>query len=217
MFHPSFIAASVFIGFAAAPVLAHDVQIAEDVGATLHIEPNDIAMAGAPTDIWFALTKAGGSVLPLADCDCQLNVYDQRDTVVSTPTLTPISAEGFNQIPGTTVIFPEVGTYELRLTGTPNDGAQFTPFELSFEVTVAGRAPGATSAEEAASPDSQVSTDGTEASAASANQVSQSAETPATSSTSNPWSSVMRWGSAVLIVGIVWGIVNGLRSPGGKP
>ncbi|MEM0981270.1 MAG: hypothetical protein AAGH78_13475, partial [Cyanobacteria bacterium P01_H01_bin.58] len=50
------------------PAIAHQVQVADDVGATLHIEPDDIPKAGAPTEVWIALTQPGGVVIPLETC-----------------------------------------------------------------------------------------------------------------------------------------------------
>lgn len=227
----SFLTASLLTGLAALPGLAHDVQVAKDVGATLHIEPNDTALAGTPTEVWFALTKAGGTVIPLAACDCSLTLYHRDDTALANPNLTPVSAEGFNGIPGATVTFPEVGAYELVLEGEPKDDAQFTPFQLSFEITVAGNASSAASTEispdpsASESPDHAETTDGAETSTTppgnsatpTETKVAQTAETPAPPAPSNPWTAVATWGSAVLAVGIVWAIVGGGKSSGGKP
>lgn len=218
----TFLTASLLTGTTVLPVLAHDVQIAEDVGATLHIEPNDVAQAGSPTEVWFALTQAGGAVIPLADCDCRLTLYDRQAQPLATPALTAISAEGFNNIPGATVTFPKVGAYELRLQGQPKEGVQFTPFELSFEVTVAGRASGASPAEPSAtSPEPADTRDMTSAnSAVEAERLetaTAAAETQEATSTSSTWSSVFLWGGAVLAAGIVWGMLGKARSPGGKP
>lgn len=231
MTYPTLIAAGLLTGLVALPALAHEVQVSKDVGATLHIEPNDIALAGTPTDVWFALTKAGGTVIPLDDCECRLTLYDGQANVIEEPALIPISAEGFNEIPGATVTFPEVGVYELRLQGMPKEGVQFTPFELSFETTVAGRAkatpaaaPSAASVEEEPFSDSDTAAnadvtahDAETPGNSSETAVAQSEETSAPVSASNPWTSVMVWGGAVLAIGIVGGLFGGLRSPGGKP
>lgn len=227
MTYPPLIAAGLLTGLVALPALAHEVQVSKDVGATLHIEPNDIALAGTPTDVWFALTKAGGAVIPLDDCECRLTLYDGQANVIEEPVLIPISAEGFNEIPGATVTFPEIGVYELRLQGLPKAGVQFTPFELSFETTVAGRAkatPAAASVEEEPSSDSNTAADSAVNAPdaetpenGSETAVAQSEETSAPASASNPWTSVMVWGGAVLAIGIVGGLLGGLRSPGGKP
>jgi hypothetical protein len=124
------------------PAWGHQVEVADDVGATLHVEPNDIPQAGIPTDLWFALTAAGGAIIPLEDCDCTLTVYDQSGAIAVTPDLAPTTAEGYADIPGATLTFPTVGAYELVLSGQPSTAAaqSFSPFDLRFEVTVAGTA-----------------------------------------------------------------------------
>ena len=203
--------------------LAHEVQIADDVGATLHIEPDDVPLAGAPTTAWFALTQAGGTVIPLDQCNCRLTLYDNDTVAVETPLLTPISAEGFTDIPSAVVTFPEVGAYELVLQGAPQGNVEFSPFELRFEVVVAGRATPPTTNPAAEAENSVAET--TEAEAAdSPTALSKApepspdatAETPASVSSSNTWRSVTRWGGAVLVVGLIAGIISGLRSPGEK-
>ena len=208
--------------------LAHEVQIADDVGATLHIEPDDVPLAGAPTTAWFALTQAGGTVIPLDQCNCRLTLYDNDTVAVETPLLTPISAEGFTDIPSAVVTFPEVGAYELVLQGSPQGDVEFSPFELRFEVVVAGRStpPASNPATEAENSVAET----TEADAAQADAADSAtapseaieptpdstAETPASVSSSNTWRSVTIGGGAVLVVGLIAGIISGLRSPGEK-
>ncbi|MEB3272632.1 MAG: hypothetical protein ACO4AI_03060 [Prochlorothrix sp.] len=126
-------------------IFAHQIQIDRGVGATKHIEPNDTPRSGEPTRIWFALTRRGGQVIPLDHCDCTVAVYAQPRQAdsppITLPTLEPYSAEGYTDIPAATVTFPQVGAYELVLSGTPQAGieeaAQFEPFQLNFDVTVA--------------------------------------------------------------------------------
>ena len=123
------------------PVLAHQVDVSEEVGGTLHIEPNDFPRAGESSLAWFALTQKGGAVIPLTNCDCKLSIYVQPygigDGPIEQPPLTAVSAEGYEGIPGAEITFPGVGAYELVLTGQPTTSADFTPFELRYEVTVA--------------------------------------------------------------------------------
>lgn len=123
-------------------VSAHTVKISGDIGGTIHIEPNDNPRAGEPADTWFALTRKGGQVLPLEECDCQLAVYAEPhapdEPALLKPTLKPIQAERYEGIPGTVITFPKPGIYELQLSGKPNNrGASFQPFLLKFPVTVA--------------------------------------------------------------------------------
>lgn len=122
----------------AAPLQAHKVELDGTIGATLHIEPNDTPRAGEAALTWFALTKRGGESVPLADCDCQLAVFGQSESEpVLEPELEPINAEGYQDIPGAEIAFPQVGAYELVLTGAPASGEGFEAFELRFPVTVA--------------------------------------------------------------------------------
>lgn len=123
------------------PVSAHKVEILEDVGGTLHIEPNDNPQAGKAALTRIALTRKGGQVIPLEQCNCQLAVYPEPHSEDSPPLLKPplkaVSAEGYEGIPGAEIVFPKAGIYELELSGTPKAGATFKPFQLNYEVTVA--------------------------------------------------------------------------------
>ena len=121
-------------------VLAHTVKISADVGATIHIEPNDNPHAGEVTQAWFALTRKGGKVIPLKDCNCQLAIYAEPHAVgepaLLEPPLKPIQAERYQGIPGAEVTFPKPGAYQLQLSGKPVTQGSFKPFELKFVVTV---------------------------------------------------------------------------------
>ncbi len=122
-------------------VFAHKVQTAAEVGATLHIEPNDTPRAGEPSQAWFALTRRGGKTIPLAECDCKLFVYAEPhapgEPALLEPPLQPINAERYQDIPGAKINFPRPGNYQLQLKGKPATAAKFQPFELKFNVTVA--------------------------------------------------------------------------------
>ncbi|MEH2154104.1 hypothetical protein [Nostoc sp.] len=124
------------------PAAAHKVEVASDVGGTLHIEPNDNPRAGEASQAWFALTRRGGKVIPLSQCNCQLAVYAEPyaagEPPLIEPQLQPVAAERYQGIPGAEVVFPKPGIYELQLNGKPVSGARFKPFEFKFEVTVAG-------------------------------------------------------------------------------
>ncbi len=124
------------------PVAAHKVQTAADVGGTLHIEPNDNPQAGKKTLTWIVLTRKGGQIIPLQQCDCQLAVYAEPRTQGSSPLVQPslkaVSVERYKNVPGADILFPKPGSYLLQLRGTPKSGASFKPFQLNFQVTVAG-------------------------------------------------------------------------------
>lgn len=122
------------------PAAAHTVKVSGDVAATIHVEPNHNPKAGQQARAWFALTRKGGQVIPLSQCNCQLAVYSMPRTQNSQPLMRPslkaITAEQYQGIPGTEIVFPKAGAYELELSGTQKAEAKFRPFRLTYSVTV---------------------------------------------------------------------------------
>ena len=121
------------------PVIAHNVEISEEVAATFHIEPNHNPEVGMPNTAWFALTRRGGSNIPLSECDCALKVYTVPRTEEAEPVLQPeltaIDVEKYREIPGAQIVFPQAGAYELQISGTAKDDS-FAPFNLTYQVNV---------------------------------------------------------------------------------
>lgn len=118
--------------------LAHNVEVGQDVAATMHIEPDHNPRSGEPALTWFALTRRGGELIPLEQCNCQLQVYQngQSGSPVLTPPLTPVNAEKYRGIPGSQIVFPRSGQYILELKGSPKTPGQFQPFQFRYPVTV---------------------------------------------------------------------------------
>lgn len=135
------------------PVNAHDTERTSEVGATLHIEPDDSPRAGETALTWFALTQRGGKIIPLEDCNCQLALYPkphQEGTApLQQPQLKAVSVSRYQKIPGADITYPAAGAYELELTGAPKAGANFPAFKLEFDVNVA---PGAAAPSASAAP-----------------------------------------------------------------
>ena len=122
-------------------VLAHNVKTSTDVGVTFHIEPDHSPRAGEKSQAWFALTRQGGKLIPLSECDCKLKVYlESNGNTANEPILTPpliaISPEQYQNIPGANLVFPQPGIYQLELTGKPTQEGNFSPFQVSYPVTV---------------------------------------------------------------------------------
>lgn len=122
------------------PVVAHEVEVSGDVAATFHIEPHHNPKAGQQSQAWFALTRKGGQLIPLSQCNCNLAVYPEPHKEGSPPLIKPtlkvISADRYQNIPGADLVFPKAGAYELELTGTAKNGANFKPFKLTYTVNV---------------------------------------------------------------------------------
>lgn len=125
------------------PAWGHKVKTNNQVGATIHFEPDDRPKSSEPTKVWFALTKKGGTAIPLKDCQCQLQIKQlPSKKQLATPKLQAINAEKYQDIPSATVLFPQPGAYSLELTGQSVKPGDFQPFKLEFDATVAvGTAP----------------------------------------------------------------------------
>lgn len=165
-------------------LIAHNVETDADVGATFHLEPNHQPRAGENTRVWFALTRQGGTLIPLEHCNCQLTVYDTSTTppkAILQPNLNAIDVERYRGIPAANFEFPTAGVYELELKGTPKNAGEFQIFRLSYPVIVS---PG--------SPQTIVPT------------VGVVAETPAPASSRLPGVGVTITLGVILILGSVW-------------
>jgi len=121
-----------------APIhIAHEVRTSQDVGGTIHIEPNDRPVAGQKTRIWVALTRRGGEIIPYETCNCQMEVRSLTDRSVRFTIRNPLAIlDKYLGIPSLEVTFPQVGRYELKLSGSPRNNQDFAPFELTFTTTV---------------------------------------------------------------------------------
>lgn len=121
------------------PVYAHKTEVSGDIAATWHIEPDDHPGAGESAQVWIALTRKGGEIIPLEQCNCQLKIWagSKNTAPLLEPALKPISAEQYQGIPGAEVIFPNLGKYELQLSGTPKPGANFQAFQFNHSMLVA--------------------------------------------------------------------------------
>jgi hypothetical protein len=118
---------------------AHNTVVSGDVAGMWHIDPDHNPKSGEPARIWIALTKQGGTPIPLEQCDCQLQIYalPHNTQPLLTPPLQAITAEQYQNIPGTDVVFPQPGAYRLQLQGKPKGTGDFRPFSLQHTVTVA--------------------------------------------------------------------------------
>ncbi len=181
----------------AAPVLAHNIKVSQDVAATFHIEPHHNPKAGEPSQAWFALTHRGGAIIPLAQCDCKLAIHLEPHEEGEVPSLErslkAIAVETYQGIPSAEIIFPKPGAYELELSGKPKAGANFQPFKLNYTVIVTAGAASTTS-----SPTEKIAGQyrHSEASATSQKAISSTRQL-------SPWLAPLAIGGAIVGIGAV--------------
>ena len=123
------------LSIAALSAIAHQHLSIGDVQATVHLEPDDSPHAGQPSLTWFHLMRSDGETVPLADCTCNVVVYDSQNQPIAQPQLAEAEVEGHERPIATNITFPNPGTYQLVLTAQPKED-QFKPFELKIPVTV---------------------------------------------------------------------------------
>jgi len=120
------------------PLLAHNIEIKGNIAVTFHIEPNHNPKVGKPSQAWFLLTRPGGKIVPLSECDCRLTLFliQPKPINFGNLPLKAIAAEKYKGIPGAEIIFNQTGLYQLKLEGKPKSGQEFQPFQISYKVTV---------------------------------------------------------------------------------
>ena len=117
--------------------IAHEVRTSQEVGGTIHIEPNDRPVAGKKSTIWVALTKRGGEIIPYGTCNCRMEVRSLSDRSIRFTVGNSLAIiERYLGLPSLEVTFPQVGRYELKLSGSAKNGQDFPPFELTFTTNV---------------------------------------------------------------------------------
>jgi len=132
-----FLASSILITI---PVVAHNVEISNEIAATFHITPDHNPKARNESQAWFALTRRGGQSVALSECNCKLNIFAvprrEQTKPVLQPELISIDVEKYQDVPGAVVVFPQGGAYELEFSGTAKDNESFSPFKLTYTVNV---------------------------------------------------------------------------------
>jgi hypothetical protein len=114
--------------------LAHFVKSDGTVGTLLHIDPEDDPVAGSPSNIIFEF-KDTDNQFDLDNCDCKLLISKNGQELTSLP-LTPVSeSEKLSSL--TPFTFPEKNIYNVKITGSPKGNAQFSNFEINYDVRVA--------------------------------------------------------------------------------
>ncbi len=120
---------------------AHEIVRDGDVGALLHIEPDDVPVLGRANRTWFETNLRGGRPVTLANCTCVLRVYAGSVREGAKPVATPRLRTVQNKLTAD-LTFPAEGAYTLVLTGAPRTGATFRSFRLEWVVRAGNADPG---------------------------------------------------------------------------
>jgi hypothetical protein len=109
---------------------AHVLKIDGDIGAVLHINPDDNPTTGSPTDYLMSFND-DTSRFSLPKCNCKVSIIANNQTVATKP-LTASS----NTVSDNHYTFNKPAVYTLQFTGAPKIAGAFQPFTLNYEVRV---------------------------------------------------------------------------------
>lgn len=122
---------ALFTGTAEAHVLKTD----GDIGAVLHINPDDNPTSGTPVSYILSFTDTSGR-MTLPNCACGATVLENGKQIAQEP-LSDTSAMQSND----TLTFPKAGVYVLQVSGAPKEADAFQPFVLRYTVRVTSGQP----------------------------------------------------------------------------
>ncbi len=111
---------------------AHVLKVDGNIGAVLHINPDDNPTVGHPTDYVISFNDGTGE-FSLPECNCSMSFIENGKTIDTKP----LSVSG-DQTSENHYTFTKSNVYTMRLTGTPKTPGTFQPFNLNYEVRVTG-------------------------------------------------------------------------------
>jgi hypothetical protein len=127
------------------PIFAHILATDHNIGAVLHIDPNDEPIAGQQASFFFEFKDKQGKFSP-QNCNCTFTILENNNQLYAQPVFRD------NNNPSLTsasvfFTFPVKDVYKIKVTGTPTTPGTFQPFTLTYDVRVdqdsANQSPGA--------------------------------------------------------------------------
>ena len=111
---------------------AHVLKVDGDIGAVLHINPDDNPTTGSPTDYILSFDDDTGK-FSLPECTCSVAIIENGTTITTKPLVVSGGAVSENRY-----TFAKPGVYTMRFTGSPKTAGAFQSFTLDYEVRVTG-------------------------------------------------------------------------------
>ncbi|HVV25710.1 MAG TPA: hypothetical protein VHC21_01615 [Candidatus Saccharimonadales bacterium] len=109
---------------------AHVLKVDGDIGAVLHINPDDNPTTGGSTDYILSFDDDSGR-FSLPKCNCDVSIIQAGKTIATKPLV-----DSSDQVSENHYTFPAPAVYIMRFTGTPKTPGAFQPFTLDYEERV---------------------------------------------------------------------------------
>lgn len=113
---------------------AHFIAFDKEIGAILHIDPNDDPIAGEQASFFFEFKDKQNKFKP-QDCNCTFEI-DENGKVIFTQ---PLFANNQNpSLNNASIIYtlPQKDVYQIKVIGKPMKQNAFQPFLLSWDIRV---------------------------------------------------------------------------------
>jgi hypothetical protein len=115
---------------------AHSADRDGDVGALLHIDPEDYPVINRPQTLKFLYSDIQNKFKPM-NCTCTVTISHNSQEVFR-----QLVPPRYTKVGIVTYTFSQPDVYQVRLTGVPKEPGQFTPFTLDYSVAVHKFVPG---------------------------------------------------------------------------
>lgn len=111
---------------------AHVLKVDGDIGAVLHIYPDDAPTTKVPTNYEMKFNSDGGK-FSLPKCNCNVTYILNGETIDTQPLVASDKYASVNKY-----TFQTPGVYTFSFTGSPKIPGDFAPFQLDYDVRVTG-------------------------------------------------------------------------------
>ncbi len=122
---------------------AHILKTDGNIGAVLHIDPEDDPIAGSQAGFFFEFKDKQNKFTP-QNCDCTFSIAENGKEIFSQP-LFQNSANPSLDSASLFFTFSEKNVYQVKVVGKPNNPDVFQPFTLTYDVRVARETPNSAS------------------------------------------------------------------------
>lgn len=113
---------------------AHMLKTDGDIGAVIHVDPDDNPIAGEQSQLYFDVKDKTGKLSP-KNCECTVHILQGDRTLTSIP-LYRDSSQVNREHAVATYVFKTRGIYTILLEGKPQHENDFQPFVLSYDIRV---------------------------------------------------------------------------------
>lgn len=114
---------------------AHVLKTDGNIGAVLHIDPDDDPIAGQQSGFFFEFKDKTNKFKP-ENCNCTFSILRADKEIFTQPLFQNSSSPSLTSA-SIFFTFPEKDVYQIKVKGLPNTPDAFQQFELTYDIRVA--------------------------------------------------------------------------------